>query len=90
MGPELPFSEHLHSTKYRGPEESFKESANRIAGALEDSDKHFRAFQLFSTHQTIPHKQEFMELGLLELQMDLMDQRLEIVFSCALGLLSHL
>ncbi len=45
MGPSLPFSEKLHAEKYRGRDESFKEAMNRIAGALEDNDAHFRAFR---------------------------------------------
>lgn len=45
MGPSLPFSEQLHAEKYRGKGESFKEAMNRVAGTLEDSDPHFRAFR---------------------------------------------
>jgi len=44
-GPTLPFSEEIHAEKYRGKGETFKESTNRIAGALEDNDAHFRAFR---------------------------------------------
>ena len=45
MGPTLPFSEAIHAEKYRGKGESFKEAMNRVAGALEDNDEHFRAFR---------------------------------------------
>jgi ribonucleoside-diphosphate reductase alpha chain len=45
MGPSLPFSEAIHAEKYRGKGETFHESMNRIAGALEDSDEHFRTFR---------------------------------------------
>jgi len=44
-GPTLPFSEELHAEKYRGKGETFKEATNRIAGTLEDSEGHFRAFR---------------------------------------------
>ena len=46
-------------------------------------------FQPPSIHQTIRHKQELMELAVLGVQMALMDQHWEIVFSCAQVLLSH-
>lgn len=44
-GPELEFSDQLHAEKYRGPGESFRESMNRIASALKDSDEHFYEFR---------------------------------------------
>lgn len=44
-GPTQPFSEQVHAEKYRGKGETFKEAMNRIAGALEDSDDHFRKFR---------------------------------------------
>ena len=33
-GPQLPFSDHLHSSKYRAPGESFEESQDRVSAAL--------------------------------------------------------
>lgn len=33
-GPQLPFSERLHASKYRAPGESFEESQDRVASAL--------------------------------------------------------
>jgi len=44
VGPQLPFSEELHATKYRGPGESFRDMAYRVASALKDDDKHFNHF----------------------------------------------
>mgnify|MGYP003641392332 CR=1 FL=1 len=40
-GPQTPFSEYLHATKYRAQHESFHEAMNRIAGALTDDRDHF-------------------------------------------------
>ncbi len=37
-GPQTAFSEQLHSEKYRSPGESFRESMNRVAGALTDGN----------------------------------------------------
>jgi ribonucleoside-diphosphate reductase alpha chain len=45
MGPELEFSEAIHSEKYRSKGESFKEAMNRIAAALTDNPDHFKAFR---------------------------------------------
>jgi len=45
MGPKLAFSEQMHSEKYRGQGETFREAMNRIASALADDDKHFKAFK---------------------------------------------
>lgn len=44
-GPEIPYSEKLHARKYRGPGESFRESANRQASVLADNDEHFHAYR---------------------------------------------
>jgi len=41
-GPKLLFSNILHRDKYRLPNESFRESINRSAAALEDNEEHFR------------------------------------------------
>ena len=39
------FSDNLHTLKYRGPGESFREAVNRWAGALSDNSAHFNALQ---------------------------------------------
>ena len=39
-GPTLPISEHLHSTKYRGEHESYRDGANRICDTLKDTEEH--------------------------------------------------
>jgi ribonucleoside-diphosphate reductase alpha chain len=44
-GPQTEFSDHLHSTKYRGPNEDFEEAANRWAFGLADDGKHYHAFR---------------------------------------------
>lgn len=40
-----PFSDQLHAEKYRGPGETFRESCNRNAAAMQDSNEHFHAFR---------------------------------------------
>lgn len=44
-GPKIKISEHIHSTKYRGENESFKEAMSRVAGALQDDKEHYREFR---------------------------------------------
>lgn len=44
-GPQIAFSDELHAMKYRGKGETFVESMNRVAGALNDNQEHFRALQ---------------------------------------------
>jgi len=44
-GPQVPYSQELHSQKYRGEGESFREAMNRIASALKDDDEHFADFR---------------------------------------------
>ena len=39
-GPQVQACEELHATKYRLPNESFEESANRNAAAMADDDDH--------------------------------------------------
>jgi ribonucleoside-diphosphate reductase alpha chain len=39
-GPTLQISEQIHKEKYRGTNESFYESMNRLAGALHDGEEH--------------------------------------------------
>jgi ribonucleoside-diphosphate reductase alpha chain len=45
MGPQTAFAEQLHAEKYRASGESFKEAMNRVAAALTDNEKDFRAFR---------------------------------------------
>lgn len=42
-GPQLPFSDRLHATKYRSPGESFGESQDRVASALTTSPEQYHA-----------------------------------------------
>ena len=44
-GPQVPFSQELHAQKYRGPGESFREAASRVASALSDGDEHYADFR---------------------------------------------
>ncbi len=44
-GPQVPYSQQLHSDKYRGKGESYREAMNRIASALKDSDQHYADFR---------------------------------------------
>lgn len=44
-GPQVPYSQELHSQKYRGSGESFREAMNRIAAALKDDAQHFADFR---------------------------------------------
>lgn len=45
MGPQHPFSEQLHATKYRQPGETFRDSMNRVAAALTDSPTEYHEFR---------------------------------------------
>lgn len=44
-GPQTAFSDEIHRTKYREEGETFRESMNRVAGALADDPEHFRQLQ---------------------------------------------
>lgn len=44
-GPKVPFSDDLHATKYRLPNEPFREAMNRVAAHLTDNDDHFHGFR---------------------------------------------
>jgi ribonucleoside-diphosphate reductase alpha chain len=44
-GPTLALSEEIHAEKYREPGESFRESMNRVAAALQDSPEHYHDFR---------------------------------------------
>lgn len=50
-GPQNPFCQQLHASKYRGPGETFRESQNRIAVALQDNEEHFQALRNILLHQ---------------------------------------
>jgi ribonucleoside-diphosphate reductase alpha chain len=41
IGPQVPFSNELHTTKYRQPGEDFRASQNRVANGLKDSPEHY-------------------------------------------------
>lgn len=45
MGSRLEFSDRLHAQKYRLPGEDFRESMNRVAYAMKDTDAHYRAMR---------------------------------------------
>lgn len=44
-GPQTPFSEHIHASKYRGTNESFREAMTRVASKLSDDAPHFTALR---------------------------------------------
>lgn len=44
-GPTQPFSDELHSGKYRQEGEGFREAMNRVSSSLKDDDKHFHQFR---------------------------------------------
>lgn len=44
-GPSLRISEEIHSSKYRGQGETFREAMSRVAGALSDNDQHYHEFR---------------------------------------------
>lgn len=43
IGPQLPFSDRLHASKYRSPGESFGESQDRVASALTTNSAQYQA-----------------------------------------------
>lgn len=45
QGPLTPACDAVHAEKYRSKGESFREAMNRVASALNDDDRHFRAFR---------------------------------------------
>jgi ribonucleoside-diphosphate reductase alpha chain len=45
QGPTLEISEWVHSSKYRGRGESFKEAMSRVASSLQDSPEHYQQFR---------------------------------------------
>lgn len=54
-GPQTEIGEWIHSWKYRGQRESFREYANRVASALQDSPAHFREFrEILNTQRFLP------------------------------------
>lgn len=44
-GPTLSISQEIHSEKYRGVGESFREAMTRVADALKDDEDHYHAFR---------------------------------------------
>jgi len=46
IGPASPLSMNLHGQKYRGPQESFEEFANRVSFALSDDPAHYHQFRM--------------------------------------------
>ena len=44
-GPQTAAADALHAMKYRAPGESFREAMTRVAAALKDNDRHFRALR---------------------------------------------
>lgn len=59
-GPTLKVSEYIHSTKYRGKGESFREAMNRVADALKEDDEHYQTFR------TILLDQRFLPAGRIQ------------------------
>jgi ribonucleoside-diphosphate reductase alpha chain len=45
MGPQTEPADRLHGMKYRSPGEDFRESMNRVAFGLKDSDNHYHQFR---------------------------------------------
>jgi ribonucleoside-diphosphate reductase alpha chain len=45
MGPVTPFAQHIHETKYRSSNESYREAINRVAAALKDDDGHYHVLR---------------------------------------------
>jgi ribonucleoside-diphosphate reductase alpha chain len=45
MGPQTEPADRLHGMKYRSPGEDFRESMNRVAFGLKDSDSHYHQFR---------------------------------------------
>jgi ribonucleoside-diphosphate reductase alpha chain len=62
-GPQNLFSDRLHAEKYRQPGESFRDSSNRVAAALKDSDAHFHEFRDALLHM------RFMPAGRIQASM---------------------
>lgn len=44
-GPQVPYSQELHTQKYRGERETFREAMSRIAGPLSDDAQHYADFR---------------------------------------------
>jgi len=74
MGPTLPVSEELHSTKYRQVGETFREGMSRNADALADSPEHFDAYR------DILLPQRFLPAG--RVQSDIGSPRRTTAFNC--------
>lgn len=63
MGPQNPYSEQLHITKYRSEGEDFREAMNRVASALSDNQEHYHTFR------EILIDQRFMPAGRIQAAM---------------------
>ena len=64
-GPRTAAADHLHAMKYRAPGESFREAMNRVACALKDDDKHFRALRdLLMDQRFVPAGRVQASMGL--------------------------
>jgi ribonucleoside-diphosphate reductase alpha chain len=73
-GPTIPSSEEIHSTKYRGEGESFREAMSRIAHTLTDDHHSFDAFR----NILLPMK--FLPAG--RVQSDIGSPRRTTAFNC--------
>ena len=63
IGPQHPFAQQLHATKYRQPDETFEGGARRVAHALADNSTHFAEFLDITVHQ------RFMPAGRVQAAM---------------------
>lgn len=73
-GPTLEISEATHKEKYRGKNESFYDSQNRVAATLGDSEEHRRSFR------DILLNQRFLPAG--RVQSSIGSPRLTTAFNC--------
>lgn len=68
-GPKTQFADNLHAMKYRSKGEDFRESQNRIAFALKDSDEHYHALREVFLNQ------RFMPAGRIQSAMGAVGRR---------------
>lgn len=55
MGPQTRVGDYFHGMKYRAEGEDFRESVNRVASALKDSDAHYRELRdIFGNQRFMP------------------------------------
>ena len=62
-GPTLKISEEIHSMKYRGKGETFKDAMTRVADSLKDNSEHFEQFR------EILYNQRFLPAGRVQSAM---------------------